>query len=99
MTHGTAGSWQDDWWQKQGAAYSQVVAKAWSDPNLHQRLLSNSKEVLAEHGITFPQGVEPRVVAGSAKTHLELPLPAKPAGLGEQSFYDDDASSKCCCCC
>lgn len=95
-----AASWQDEWWKKHGTAYSKVVAKAWSDQNFLQHLLSDSKAALAEHGITFPAGIEPRVVQGGAKTSLELPLPAKPAGLGEHSFDDEDlVVFGCCCCC
>jgi hypothetical protein len=99
MSTEKSASWEDEWWKEHGRAYAQVVAKAWHDQGFQQHLLANSKKALAEHGITFPNGIELRVVKGGAKTTLELPLPEKPAGLGEYSFDSDSPEVMGCCCC
>jgi hypothetical protein len=62
-------------WKK----WSQLVAQAWADEKLKQRLLDEPASVLQEHGIAVPAGVEVRVVENTEKVSY-LTLPAKPAG-------------------
>ena len=41
--------------------WSQVVARAWCDGAFMKRLLSDPRDVLAEHGMEVPEGMEVRV--------------------------------------
>jgi hypothetical protein len=45
--------------------WSQIVAKAWCDEGFMNRLLSDPQNVLAEHGMEFPEGTEVKVVEGA----------------------------------
>jgi hypothetical protein len=62
-------------WRK----WSQLVAQAWADEKLKQRLIANPAAVLQEHGIEVPAGVDMRVVENTDKVSY-LMLPPKPAG-------------------
>jgi hypothetical protein len=44
--------------------WSRLVARAWCDEALMQRLLSDPRNVLAEHGMEAPEGTEVEVVVG-----------------------------------
>jgi hypothetical protein len=44
--------------------WSRLVAKAWCDEALMKRLLSEPRDVLAEHGMEAPDGMEVEVVVG-----------------------------------
>lgn len=57
--------------------WGQLIAKAWEDDKLRQRLLSDPSTVLKEHGIDPPHGVEIRVVENTERT-IYLTLPSKP---------------------
>jgi|SwirhisoilCB1_FD_contig_31_17859603_length_421_multi_6_in_0_out_0_1 hypothetical protein len=59
--------------------WAQLVAQAWSDDKLKQRLIQNPAAVMREHGISVPQGVELKVVENTDKVNY-LTLPAKPSG-------------------
>ncbi|HVC94484.1 MAG TPA: NHLP leader peptide family RiPP precursor [Pirellulales bacterium] len=63
-------------WQKQ---WGLLVAKAWSDDNLKQRLIVNPATVLEEHGIDVPYGVELKVVEDTDQV-CHLVVPASPSG-------------------
>lgn len=63
-------------WQKQ---WGMLVARAWSDEALKQRLLENPRTVLAEHGIEVAYDMELRVVEDSDQVR-HLVLPASPSG-------------------
>ena len=65
------GSWQKQW--------GMLVAKAWTDDDLKQRLLAEPSAVLAEYGIEVPPGIELRVVEDTNEV-CHLVLPASPAG-------------------
>jgi hypothetical protein len=41
--------------------WSQVVARAWCDEAFMKRLLSDPRNILAEHGMEVPEGVEVKV--------------------------------------
>src|SRR5262245_10791514 len=45
--------------------WSQLVAHAWCDETLMQRLRSNPRTVLAEHGMEVPEDMEVQVVEGA----------------------------------
>jgi len=45
--------------------WSQLVARAWCDEGLMQRLLSDPRAVLAEHDLEVPPGTEVEVVLGA----------------------------------
>jgi hypothetical protein len=45
--------------------WSQIVARAWCDEVLMKRLLSNPRDVLSEHGLEVPEGVEIKVEEGA----------------------------------
>jgi Nitrile hydratase, alpha chain len=64
--------------------WSKLVAQAWADDRLKQRLLTNPGAVLAEHGIEVPAGVEPRVVELTGDVRYFL-LPPKPVSVMELS--------------
>jgi hypothetical protein len=55
-----------------------VVTKAWKDKEFRERLLSDTGNVLSEHGFKAQKGREYRVVADSKTTkHLILPESAR----------------------
>ena len=62
-------------WKK----WSQLVAQAWADEKLKQRLIDNPAKVLKEYGMEVPEGVEIRVVENTDKVKF-LTLPTKPPG-------------------
>lgn len=74
------GTWQKPW--------GMLVAKAWSDDVLKQRLVDEPAAVLEEHGIEVPPGVQLRVVEDTGDVY-HLVLPASPAG----DLVDEDLSS------
>jgi Nitrile hydratase, alpha chain len=45
--------------------WSQIVAKAWCDEGFMKRLLSDPRDVLAEHGMGVPEDREVKVVEGT----------------------------------
>lgn len=55
------------------------MAKAWSDENFKQRLISEPAAVLEEYGIEAPPGVQWKVVEDTAEVR-HLVLPPSPAG-------------------
>ena len=55
-----------------------LVADAWADPKLKERLLTNTAEVLKERGVESLSGKTIRVVEETADTSYFV-LPAKPA--------------------
>jgi hypothetical protein len=63
-------------WQKQ---WGMLVARAWSDEGLKQRLIEDPRTVLAEHGIEVPYDIELKVVEDSNEVR-HLVLPASPSG-------------------
>lgn len=60
-------------------AFQKVVARTWSDPDFKARLTADPKSVLAEHGVSVPEGVDVKVVENNEKV-VHLTLPAKPSG-------------------
>jgi hypothetical protein len=83
------------WWKESGALYSQIVAKSWADDAFAHTFIAHPRKVLADHGITVPEGVQVKVVAGETDLvvradpppgTLELPLPGRPADLDQASL-------------
>lgn len=64
------GSWQKQW--------GLLVAKAWSDDNLRERLLADPAAVLEEQGIEVPGDIELKVVEDNDQVR-HLILPARPS--------------------
>lgn len=53
---------------------AQIAAKAWADEGFKTRLLREPAQVLREHGISVPDGVEIRIVENTDRVvHLVLP--------------------------
>jgi hypothetical protein len=51
--------------------WSQIVARAWCDEAFRKRLLSQPRNVLAEHGMEVPEGMEVRVGEGEEVTVVD----------------------------
>jgi hypothetical protein len=68
---------------------AKVFAKAWLDEEFKRRLLSAPALVLEEAGITFPPGVEVRMLENTREVQY-LVLPNKPADteLSEEMLAD-----------
>ncbi len=65
--------------------WSQLVARAWADEGLKQRLLSDPRAVLLEHGFDVPEGMEIRVLQDTPDVqHLVLPLSPEGELLDEE---------------
>ena len=56
-----------------------LVARAWSDESLKERLLAEPAAVLEEHGIDVPPGIELMVVEDTDEV-CHLVLPPGPSG-------------------
>lgn len=77
-------------------AFQKVVAKTWSDPAFKVRLTADPKSVLAEHGVSMPEGVEVKVVENSDRV-VHLILPAKPTGDLSDEQLDQAAGGDAAC--
>jgi hypothetical protein len=79
------GSWEKQW--------GRLVAKAWSDESLKQRLIEDPATVLREQDIEVPYDVEIKVLEDTDQVR-HLILPASPSGdlsdedLGGTVGYD-----------
>jgi hypothetical protein len=58
-------------------AYSQVVKKAWADPEFKKRLMGDPATVLGEEGFTVPSGTKVNVVENGTN-RLNFVLPQDP---------------------
>ena len=63
---------------KRVSAWSEVVAKAWSDEGYRQRLLSDPIPVLREAGFNIPDGASVSILVESNQNHRTFILPPKP---------------------
>lgn len=59
--------------------FSEVVSKAWSDPNFKKRLMSNPRETLQAAGIKVPPGIRISIVENT-DDNVTIVLPRKPSG-------------------
>jgi len=53
--------------------WSQIVARAWCDEGFMKRLRSDPRNVLAEHGMEVPEGMEVKVVEGAEVAVVDDP--------------------------
>lgn len=78
----------------QSKRLGQVIAKAWSDDAFKERLLSDPRKVLGEHGITLPEGIEVKAVENTDKVfHLVIPQAPHPSGDTLQLLEERVAAS------
>jgi hypothetical protein len=67
--------------------WSQLVAKAWADEKLRERLLSDPMTVMEEHGLCVPPGIQVKIVQNTAGViHLPLPPKPTPAEISEEDL-------------
>lgn len=65
--------------------FGQIVEKTWNDEAFKQRLMRQPAEVLKEHGIDVPAGVNIQVLENTPQVH-HFVLPAKPSALSESDL-------------
>lgn len=70
------------------AAYSKLVAEVWADPDRERRLDEDVRELLAEYGLTVPEGIAIDVVrdGGDAEPDLEVQVRAWEGALARGRF-------------
>lgn len=80
-------------WQEVGERVSQLIARAWLNPEFKERLIAHTRETLQQEGIEIPEGVEVIIdqtaydwSIGSRDGHAvwTIPLPPKPVTIGEE---------------
>ncbi len=77
--------------------WAELVAKAWDDPALRQKLLSDPAGVLKEHGLLLPAGVQLKVVENTDQmVHLVIPKKPTPEELSEEELHSV-AGGRCRC--
>ena len=80
--------------------WSQVVAKAWQDDSFKQRLLSDPATVLAESGLTVPDGIEIKVLENTDTTrHFIMPTPNRELSADQLDHVAGGGSNSCMCIC
>jgi len=74
---------ESDW----GLKWELLVADAWADPELMQRLLKDPQTVLKERGIAAPPGKQFKVVEETEDTiHLNVPPKPEEEELSEEQL-------------
>jgi hypothetical protein len=73
----------------QNRQWSQIVARAWSDPAFKSRLVSDPAAVLREQGVELGSGVQVKIHEASDQV-CHFVLPPSPA---EQLFEEELSSS------
>ena len=73
-------------------AYGKLVAAAWADEGIKQRLMESPKELLNEYGLPVPEGVEIRMIEDTAKIK-HLILPEKPTNLSIEDVSEKEAAA------
>jgi len=81
---------------EQQKQYAQIVAKAWADEEFKARLLQQPVQVLREHGISVPDGVEVRAVENTGNV-VHLVLPAQPDDELSEEQLQKVSGGWCCC--
>ena len=79
--------------QEQARKWGQVVARAWRDEAVKQRLLSDPAGVLREEGIEVPAGQQVRLVENTDQV-MHLVLPQQPRDLSDEQL-DQVAGGLC----
>ena len=67
-----------------------IFAACWKDESLKARLMNDPKAVLAEHGISVPDGMDVKVVE-NADDRVHITLPAAPREA--MNLSDDELRS------
>lgn len=80
--------------EKKMKIWSELVAKAWSDPKFKQKLLSNPKACFAEKGMQITTDVK---IHEETAHCLHLVLPMKPENLEEQDWQKASGGLTCTC--
>ena len=75
---------------EQKNALAELFTACWKDEALKARFMADPKAVLAEHGMSVPDGMNIKVVENS-DSHVHITLPAPPDGHGDLS--DDELSN------
>lgn len=87
---------QSSHWQQVHQTYDQVVADAWADPALKERLLREPRQVFDQYGIPVPADVELRVYENTPGT-WHFVVPGQPdAGSGETVGVRAASFNSCC---
>ena len=85
-------------WKQIGDRVSQLIARAWLEPEFKERLLADPKGTLETEGIPVPEGVgvkiDPHTYHWSIGSHPDspnetvwtIPLPPKPADIAEEQL-------------
>lgn len=90
---------QQGWQQDVGTRVSKLIARAWLDNNFKRQFIANPARILADAGITIPDGVQVRIDEQSARWSIlpsedmtgavwTIPLPPKPASVTDQQLTD-----------
>jgi hypothetical protein len=83
--------------------WSQIVARAWCDEDVMQRLLSDPRAVLAEHDVELPPGTDVEVILGTEVKVDEIGtvrrfiLPASPSHDLSEEELGGGAVAYCAC--
>ena len=75
-------------------AYAKLVAAAWADESVKQRLIESPKQVLKEYGVEMPEGIDIRVFENSDNI-VNLVIPMKPADIVMDSVETREAAFGC----
>jgi len=79
-THLTLFPYLDDDAPQRQRTLGELNVRLWEDPALKARLTNSPREVLAQEGLNFPDGVTIEILENSAKKmYLSIPLP--PSGF------------------
>ena len=68
-------------------ALAQLFAACWKDEALKARFMADPKAVLAEYGMSVPEGMNVKVVENS-DSHVHITLPAPPEGHVDLSDHE-----------
>ena len=63
--------------EEKSEKYAKLIAKAWSDEDFKERLLTDSRAVLEAEGISVPPGVDVKVVE-QTDTQFFIVIPKMP---------------------
>ena len=74
---------------EQKNALAELFTACWKDEALKARFMADPKAVLAEYGMSVPEGMNVKVVENS-DSHVHITLPAPPAG--DHDLSDDELS-------
>lgn len=62
--------------------FNKIIVESWKDEAFKEKLLTTPREILTEHGIHIPEGIEVEVVENT-NSKIYFVLPHNPAMVGE----------------